>query len=87
MAKQKRIASEELAKYLVKTNTSQATMARVFGVTRTAVHSWLAGIRRPNWRHALAIAAWTRGAIPARAWLREGQLEAFAALDRIEAAR
>lgn len=87
MTRKKRIANEELAKYLVRTNTSQAAMARVFGVTRTAVHLWLAGIRRPSWRHALAIEAWTNGAIPARAWLREEQLEAFAALDRIEAAR
>lgn len=87
MAKQKRIANEELVKYLVRTNTSQAAMARVFGVSRTAVHLWLGGIRRPSWRHALAIETWTGGAIPARAWLREEQLEAFAALDKIEAAR
>ena len=87
MARKKRIANEELGKYLVKTNTSQAALARVFGVSRTAVHLWLGNIRRPSWRHALAIEAWTGGAIPARAWLREEQLEAFAALDRIEAAR
>ena len=86
MAKQKRTAHRELAKWLAKTNTTQAEMARVFGVSQATICHWLGGTRNhPNHERALAIAVWTGGAIPARAWLLEDELEAFDALAAIRA--
>jgi transcriptional regulator with XRE-family HTH domain len=86
MAKQKRIAHRELRKWLAKTNTTQAKMARIFGVSQATICHWLAGKRNgPNYARALAIAAWTGGAIPARAWLCDDELEAFDALAAIRA--
>lgn len=86
MAKQKRAAHRELAKWLAKTNTTQAEMARVFGVSPATICHWLGGTRNgPSHERALAIAAWTSGAIPARAWLRADELEAFDLLAAIRA--
>ncbi len=49
----------------------QAEMGRIFGVSAVTVHYWVAGERCPSHQRALAIEAWTSGAIPAVAWLDE----------------
>lgn len=62
---------------------SQAEMGRVFSVSAVTVHYWVTGERCPSHQRALAIEAWTSGAIPAVAWLDEQAKNDAAALAAI----
>jgi len=61
----------------------QAEMGRVFNVSAVTVHYWVTGERCPSHQRALAIEAWTSGAIPAVAWLDEQAKNDAAALAAI----
>ena len=61
----------------------QAEMGRVFNVSAVTVHYWVTGERCPSHQRALAIEAWTAGAIPAVAWLDEQAKNYAAALAAI----
>lgn len=75
--------SVALDAWLKANSISQAEMGRVFSVSAVTVHYWVTGERCPSHQRALAIEAWTSGAIPAVAWLDEQAKNDAAALAAI----
>jgi transcriptional regulator with XRE-family HTH domain len=49
--------------------------ARLLGVSKTTLLFWIRGTQRPDGDNRRAIAKWTRNAVPAEAWLLEGESE------------
>jgi len=62
----------------------QAEMGRVFNVSAVTIHYWVTGDRKPSHQRALAIEAWTSGAIPAASWLDDAARKDSEALAAIE---
>ena len=60
----------ELARYLAKTQETQAAFGVRVGVTDAIVCMWLSGARRPNLTSAFAIQRATDGEVPATLWLK-----------------
>lgn len=77
------LPSVALDAWLRANSISQAEMGRVFSVSAVTVHYWVTGERCPSHQRALAIEAWTSGAIPAVAWLDEQAKNDAAALAAI----
>jgi len=63
------IASAKLAAWLDAKNVTQRELARVFGVSPATATYWCSGESRPSHARALALEAWTDGAVPASSWL------------------
>lgn len=63
---------------------TQLACANALGVSDPTVHDWVTGSKRPRANHRDAIAVWTRGEVPADAWLTAEELGARSAVRPFE---
>jgi transcriptional regulator with XRE-family HTH domain len=61
-------AHKLLTGWLDSKKLTQRELARVFGVSPATATYWCNGEGRPSHMRALAIEAWTEGAVPASSW-------------------
>ncbi len=64
--------------FLDRNDVTQKAASIALDVSDPTINDWVNGAKRPRAHHRDAIAVWTRGEVPASAWLLEAEAEKMA---------